>query len=147
MIVQVFIQNEAGSNKKHYHNERTLQYKRTSVVSRRYPFPYGFVVGTVAADCCAVDCFVISSRKLRTGDVVDCEVVGLMEQLEDGLVDHNIIARPVGETRVVTSEVEAALKDFVLHVFDHQPGKRLTIGDFLGAPAAESHLLKHRQSQ
>ena len=50
MNVQVFIQNEAGSNQKHHHNEKTLEWKRVAKVSRAYPFPYGFIVGTSADD-------------------------------------------------------------------------------------------------
>jgi len=34
MVIQVFIQNEAGSNRKNYHNERTLEYLPTKLVSR-----------------------------------------------------------------------------------------------------------------
>jgi inorganic pyrophosphatase len=47
MNVRVFIQNEAGSNQKHYHDEKTLEWKRVASVSSAYPFPYGFIVGTI----------------------------------------------------------------------------------------------------
>jgi hypothetical protein len=46
MRLRVFIQNEPGSNRKNYHDEKTLEYKSTKVLSRPYPFPYGFIVGT-----------------------------------------------------------------------------------------------------
>jgi inorganic pyrophosphatase len=60
MNIRVFIQNEAGSHKKHYHDETTLTWKRTSDVSLPYPYPYGFIIGTAAEDGCNVDCFVIT---------------------------------------------------------------------------------------
>ena len=65
MPMTVFVQNEAGSNRKHYHNEKTLELQRAVDVSERYPFPYGFVVGTTAEDGCNVDCYIIS------GDTAD----------------------------------------------------------------------------
>jgi inorganic pyrophosphatase len=134
--MKVFIQNEAGSNRKNYHNERTLEFVETRVVSRNYPFPYGFVVGTAAPDGCCVDCFVITSRPLRSGNVVECEAIGLMEQVEDGLPDHNILAQLNGEESEVTAEVEAILIDFVSHVFEHIDGKSIRAGRFLGPGAA-----------
>jgi inorganic pyrophosphatase len=49
MMVNVFVQNEAGSNQ-NYHNERTFEFKFAETVSRAYPYPYGFIVGTDADD-------------------------------------------------------------------------------------------------
>src|SRR5687768_7941066 len=82
--LRIFIQNEAGSNQKHYHDEKTLEWKRAVEVAVRYPFPYGFVVGTSSPDGCNVDCFVITATPLKTGQIVPCEALGLMEQMEDG---------------------------------------------------------------
>jgi len=53
--LRVFIENEAGSRRKNIYDERTVTYLRTVDVSRAYPFPYGFVIGTRSGDC--VDCF------------------------------------------------------------------------------------------
>ena len=52
--------------------------------ARQYPFPYGFVLETTNEDGGNVDCFVITPRELKTGQIVDCRPVGLMEQIEDG---------------------------------------------------------------
>jgi inorganic pyrophosphatase len=93
MLIKVFIQNEAGSNRKNYHNEKTLEYRETRLVSCPYPYPYGFILGTDAKDGCNLDVFVITQRRLTTGQILECEVIGLMEQFEDGVEDH------VGEFR------------------------------------------------
>src|SRR5688572_14782766 len=116
MAIKVFIQNESGSNRKHYHDEKTLEWKRSGEVSRPYPFPYGFIIGTTAADDCNVDCFVITQQPLKTGQIVECEVVGLMEQIEDGQEDHNVLAVPFGEQAEVDHTVQQILSKFVCGV-------------------------------
>jgi inorganic pyrophosphatase len=141
--VTIFIQNEAGSNQKHYHDEKTLEWKRTVAVSVRYPFPYGFVIGTTSPDGCNVDCFVITETPLKTGQLVQCEPLGLMEQMEDGQEDHNVLARPVGESGVVDSEVREKLTRFVEAVFAHVTGKEISVGRFLGSEAAKAHIAAH----
>ena len=117
MTIQVFIQNEAGSDQKNYHDEKTLAWKRVATVSCPYPFAYGFVMGTSAEDGGNVDCFVLTDQALRTGQIVDCDAIGLMEQFEDGQADHNVLARLVGSGTVVDASVRARLADFVKSVF------------------------------
>jgi inorganic pyrophosphatase len=141
---RVFIENEAGSNLKNHHDERALTFLRSEKVSRAYPFPYGFIIGTKNADGDCLDCFVIAKRALRTGEVVECEVIGLMEQTEDGLSDHNVLAQLVGEHAEVSAMVQAALDDFVQNVFSHTPGRRIEVGNFLGAAEAEAAIEQAR---
>jgi inorganic pyrophosphatase len=138
--IHVFIQNEAGSDQKHYHDEKTLAWKRVRTVSRPYPFAYGFVIGTCAEDGGNVDCFVLTDQALRTGQIVDCEAIGLMEQFEDGQADHNVLARLAGSGTVVDASDRARLSDFVNGVFSHVPGKNIVVGAFLDSSAACSYI-------
>lgn len=140
MQIHVFVQNEAGSNRKNYHDEKTLDYKFTKIVSRAYPYPYGFIIGTTGSDGCNVDCFVITDRPLHTGQTVACEPIGLMEQIEDGVEDHNVLAKLPDENLRISPEVEAVLADFVSNVFRHVEGKRISAGRFLGIEQAEAHI-------
>ena len=57
--------------------------------------------------------------RYHTGDIVQCEPIGLMEQFEDGHVDHNVLACPVHEETTVTGHVKTTLIEFVQHVFEH----------------------------
>ena len=141
MLIKVFIQNEAGSNRKNLHNEKTLEYKETKIVSRAYPYPYGFILGTNASDGCNLDVFVITKRSLKSGEIFDCEAIALMEQFEDGVNDHNVLARFADETVEVTDGIQAVLADFVLNVFRHVEGKRISVGQFLGVQDAEAHVM------
>ena len=144
MRIKVFIQNEAGSNRKNYHDEKTLQYKETKLVSRPYPYPYGFIVGTTTSDGCNLDVFVITNRPLRTGQLLECEVLALMEQFEDGVDDHNVLARLPDEAAYLTSDVQAVLTDFVMNVFRHVQGKRVRVGQFRSVEEAEAHVVAHQ---
>lgn len=106
MRIKVFVQNEAGSNLKNHHDEKTLTFEFSEHVSRPYPFPYGFLIGTTAQDGCNLDCYVVTGRQIRTGTIVECEPIGLMEQFEDGIEDHNVLAVPVGESAEVTETIQ-----------------------------------------
>ncbi|MGH9776116.1 MAG: inorganic diphosphatase [Candidatus Acidiferrales bacterium] len=141
--MKVFIQNEAGSKVKHRHDEKTLELKGTVEVSRAYPFAYGFILGTTAEDGMNVDCFVLTKSRLRTGDIVECEAVGLMQQIEDGKEDHNVLAAMSEEEARVDEDIRRALIEFVTHVFDHVAGKRIGAGEFRGRDAALRHIAKH----
>jgi inorganic pyrophosphatase len=41
------------------------------------------VIGTDSGDGGNVDCYVITNRTLKTGQIVECDPIGLMEQFED----------------------------------------------------------------
>ena len=141
--MRVFIENEAGSRVKHEHNEKTLELKGTTIVSRAFPWPYGFVLNTTGQDGDNVDCFVLTSRQLRTGEIVECDPVGLIEQIEDGEIDHKIFAQLKGESAVLDRSAQEAFKDFASHVFEHVPGKTMKIGSCFGVETASDYIKQH----
>ncbi len=138
--MKVFIENEAGSDQKNLHNEKTLEYKKTVTVSRKYPFPYGFILGTTSGDGDNLDCFVITEQKLKTGQIVECVPIGMMEQIEDGKEDNNILAKLDGEDVIIDVAIQDTLTEFVSHVFDHRPGKVVKVGGFLSKEDAKKHI-------
>jgi inorganic pyrophosphatase len=142
--MKAFVQNEAGSRVKHSHNEKSLELHGTSQVSRAYTYPYGFILGTTADDGLNVDCFLLTENPLSTGQVVEFEPVGLMEQIEDGKADHNVLVVIQGEKGAVTKDVEQKLSEFVTHVFDHIPGKTIRAGEFRSREDAIEYISSHR---
>ncbi|MFA6215514.1 MAG: inorganic diphosphatase [Patescibacteria group bacterium] len=140
--MKIFIENEAGSDQKNLYNEKTLEYKKTVAVSRKYPFPYGFILGTTSGDGDKLDCFVITEQKLKTGQTVECEPIGIMEQIEDGKEDHNILTRLFGDKATIDEKIKSKLMEFVSHVFDHRIGKAVKVGRFLGKKEAENYIKK-----
>ena len=122
-MVEVFIQNERGSTHKNLHDEKTLTYRSTVRVSRPYPFPYGFILGTTSGDGDNLDCFVLTTRRLTTGTIIECEPLGLLEQIEDGEEDHNVLAAPSDERVASLEDAVTQLRAFIAHLFDHVPGR------------------------
>ena len=141
-IIRVFIQNEAGKNFKNYYDEKNLKYIKTAEVSRNYPFPYGFLLNTTSSDGDNVDCFIITNKDLKRGRIVDCIVIGIMEQHDNNKEDHNILAvlQEERDTMTMDDTVEEKLRDFVSHVFDHIRGKRVKVGNFFGNMEAMKYI-------
>jgi len=140
--MKVFIENEAGSNQKNLYNEKNLEYIKTVEVSRKYPYPYGFILETTSGDGDNLDCFILTEKKLKTGSIVECEPVGLMEQFEDGKEDHNVLATLENESTEVGDNIKEKLTEFVSHVFDHRKGKIVKVGNFYGKEKAEEYINK-----
>ena len=144
--MKVFIENPAGSLLKHVYDEKTLKSKGTERVSRAYPLPYGFLLNTTAEDGDNVDCFVLTKRQLKTGTILDCSAISLMEQIEDGEIDHKVLAVIEGEREILDDETKQRLADFARHVFDHIPGKTMHIGAFLDREAALEYVRRHQET-
>ncbi|HSQ38333.1 MAG TPA: inorganic diphosphatase [Acidimicrobiia bacterium] len=138
--IPVFVENPAGSRLKHHHDEETLELLRVEPVSGAYPYPYGFIPGTRGPDGDCVDCFIISDRLLRTGELVDCEPIALMEQWEAGVVDDNVLAVPVGEPLPDLAPVIPVLTRGILQLFSGMPGRETAVGRFLPAEDAVAYL-------
>lgn len=144
--MKVFIQNETGSFVRHDYNEKTLELLGESRVSRAFPFPYGFLLDTTAPDGDNVDCFVLTSKRLRTGQIVDCEPLGLMEKIEDGEEDHKVLATLYGEEGTLDDQARKILTEFETHVFDHILGKTIVLGAFHGREVALRYVEAHASS-
>jgi inorganic pyrophosphatase len=143
--MRVLIENEAGSTIKNTFDERTLAFVRRTEVSLPYPYPYGFAIGTRSGDGDAVDCFVLTDRALASGSVVECEPVGLLEQIEDGAIDHKVLAA-LARAPVPAGDVLPRLRAFAAGVFSHVPGKVMTIGRLLDRQAALDYLARCRST-
>ena len=136
----VFVENEAGSDIKHHFDEERFEVLRTERVRAAYPYPYGFVPGTLAPDGDAVDCFVITGRPLRCGDTVRCEPIGLLEQTEGGVTNHNILGVPTGEAVPDLSEVRSKIGDFLERFRAGDPELVSVVGRLLPVEGALAYL-------
>ena len=139
-MMKVCIEVEAGSCGKNLYNAKTLEYKGTRRVSRPYPYPYGFVIGTSAADGDSVDCYLITHDRLKSGAIVECEPIGLLEQDEDGEVDHKVLAAIPGQDVELGQELLKELRDFIYALFTRFPEVRVSVGRILPREVALHHI-------
>jgi inorganic pyrophosphatase len=127
-MIQVLIQAEAGSREKTRYDESTLKPIAAGRVSRPYPYPYGFVLETRAADGDNADCYVFSDDRLYSGSVVACEVVGLLDQFESGEPDHKVLAVVAGQTTALPDRALELLQDFIYGIFSEYPDTTVSVG-------------------
>jgi inorganic pyrophosphatase len=139
-MIRVLIEAEAGSREKHIFDEDTLVQRGVRRISRAYPYPYGFIVGTKTGREEAVDCYILTADPLKTGTMVECEPVGLLEQLEDGEVDHKVLAILPGQNAELNQELEHELRVFIEAVFRDFPETRVQVGRILSKEAALEYI-------
>jgi inorganic pyrophosphatase len=144
-MIKAFVQAEAGSCENSAYNEKTLEFKRVRRVSHPYPFPYGFILNTNAEDGANLDCYIITNELLKTGTIVDCEPIGLLEQHEGDEIDHKILARLPGQEVEISPELLQQLQSFIQAIFAAHPEIHVTVGPLLSREAALDHIEKCRE--
>lgn len=146
MIIKVCIQVAAGSRERHRYNEKTLEYKGTSQASLPYPYPYGFILGTNGADGDNLDCYLITRERLQAGTIVECQLIGLLEQDEDGEIDHKVLAAMPGQDVEVDQRLLQELKDFIYAVFRQFPDVHVHVGRLLPRQAALDYIQEYLEA-
>ena len=99
-------------------------------------------MGTHAADGDCVDCYLITSDKVKSGTAVQCEPVGLLLQDEDGEIDHKVLAAMPGQDVLVGPELLQKLQEFIYSIFAAYPAMEIRVGPILSREAALDHLQK-----
>lgn len=135
-MIKVFIQSEAGSFEKKRYNEKTLEYLSTSKLPLAYPYPYGFILDTEASDGDNLDRYIVTSSHLKSGAIVECEPIGLLEQFEDGEIDHKILASLPGEKPELNKRLYEQLQKFIYGVFAQWPDCFIKVGEILSQKKA-----------
>jgi inorganic pyrophosphatase len=112
----------------------------------RYPANYGFIPRTLAADGDPIDVLVVSPAPVYPGTVIRCRPIGVLMMEDEKGRDEKILAVPVNRLHpshkaVVTYEdLSPHLVEQVAHFFEHykdlEPGKWVTIGEWLGPDEA-----------
>lgn len=139
-MIKVLIQIEAGSRDRKLYNEKTLEYRETRRAPLPFPYPYGFILGTNSSDGDNVDCYIITRKKLESGSIVECEPIGLLEQDEDGEIDHKVLASIPGQSVEIGDELLRELQEFIHAMFAQFPGSVVRIGSILPRDAALRHI-------
>lgn len=98
-----------------------------------YPFNYGFVPGTLAADGDPVDILVLSSKPVVPGTVIPSRPIGMLEMEDEAGIDNKVIAVPLLKIDQKfkdyndVSDIPAKIKDEIKYFFENykksEPGK------------------------
>jgi len=143
-MIKVCIQIEAGSCDRRIYNEKTLEYKETRRMPLPCPYAYGFILDTKAADGDNLDCYLITREKLKSGTIVACEPIGLLEQYEGDEVDFKVLATLPGEEVQVNQKLHQELEEFIHAIFSGFPDVMLCVGPILPSQAALDHVQANR---
>ena len=144
-MIKVLIEVEAGSRDKKLYDELTLEYKETRQVSRPYPYSYGFILGTRGADGDSVDCYLITNDSPKSGAIFECQPIGLLEQDEDGEIDHKVLAALSGQNIEMDQKLHKELQDFIYAVFAEFREVHVHVGRILPREAALDYIQKFRE--
>ena len=144
-MIKVLIQVAGGSSERRIYNECTLEYKETRSNLPPFPYPYGFVLGTRAPDGDSVDCYLITDENLQAGSIVECDPVGLLEQMEDEEVDHKILAVLPGQHAELNQELAEKFRRFISQVFVKFPDINIKVGNILPREEALHHIEAFRE--
>jgi inorganic pyrophosphatase len=134
--MKVHIEQQCEKNKKNVFDKETGKFLKTVPIQVTYPYPYGYILDTLAEDGGNLDCYVITDKVLTMASVVECDTIGMVEWFEDGQEDHKILAVLRGEKYAMSEEVKHTITDFALHFFDNQPDKKYRLGNFYNADKA-----------
>jgi inorganic pyrophosphatase len=139
-MVKMMVQVTTGSCDRRVYNEGTLEFIEIRSGENPYPYPYGFIVGTVAEDGDCVDCYLITKDKPASGSIVECEPVGLLEQIEGEEIDHKVLAVIPGQEVEVGEDIRKELYDFIQTIFTGHPEMHITVGQLLPREDALRHI-------
>jgi inorganic pyrophosphatase len=139
-MIKVLVQVEAGSCERLLYNEKTLECKGKELMPQPFPYPYGFIPGTSAADGGCVDCYIITRDMLKGGSIVECDPVGLMEQTEGDEVDHKVLAALPGQHVTPDQKLLEELQSFIYDLISSYPDANLRVGGIFPRDAALQHI-------
>ena len=142
-MLEVLIEAAAGSHwRDRYDGVTSVHTSRRQVVCP-YPYPYGFIRNTRGDDGDAVDCYVLTTETLRSGETVKGRAVGLLEQIEDGEIDHKVLVALPGSEPTLDQALYDRLREFIVSVFTPYPTVNVRLGRMLGAEEAEVFVMNH----
>tara|TARA_Y100000310_G_C20670653_1_gene810082 strand:+ start:574 stop:1008 length:435 start_codon:yes stop_codon:yes gene_type:complete len=142
--MKIFIENPSGTRIKKEFIEESNAWIEKNEVAVPYPYPYGFIPGTMQEDEDPLDVFLVTTSLFDRGDTPKVEVIGLVEFYEDDERDYKIICKLPKEDVTVNETVKKLLTHFMMHAFDNQKDKKVRVGEFYGKDIAMKEIEKCR---
>ena len=149
---KVFIEIPIGSAVKYEADRETgkLNVDRFLYTAFKYPFNYGYIVGTRSGDSNPLDVGVLSSEPVVPGVFMICHAVGVLETEDEKGIDAKIIAVPTAQidpfygVYADIADVPPALLAKIKHFYENyksiEPGKWVKVKEFKNAAEAEKQI-------
>ena len=154
--MKVFVEAQAGSPDKYDYNEQTLEFKGIRTAVAPYPYPYGFICGTLTPEGDGIDCYLITQSSLEPGNTVECEPIGMLEFFEGDELDHKIIAvlgseaaqpavTELSQNPAKWTALHNELQDFIYTIFTSYPEMQVRVGKLLPKKAALEFITRYQE--
>jgi len=134
-----------GSKNKYELDKDTgmMRLDRILYTSTHYPANYGFIPRTYAEDDDPLDVLVLCSEPIIPASLVHCTPIGVLSMIDDGSVDHKVIAVPLHDPvyngyRTI-EDLPKHISDEIMHffsVYKTLEGKVTAIESVTGAEEA-----------
>jgi len=115
-----------------------------------YPFNYGFIPKTLAADGDPVDVMVLGNQPVHPGSVIRARPIGMLIMEDEAGKDEKVLAVPVSKLDQSFNEIKdvadipSITKDKIKHFFEHykdlEPGKWVKLKDWKSAAEAKEYV-------
>ena len=131
--MKVFIEISKGSNLKYEHDKEsdTLILDRILHNTNAFPYNYGYIPNTLSPDGDPLDIIILSEYSLLPTCILDVEVIGVIETIDESGVDPKLIGIIPSEKReeqITNTELER-IKYFLQHYKDNEKNKFVEIGN------------------
>lgn len=146
--MRVFIEIEQGSNHKYEYNRetKTLELDRILPEPFVYPYAYGFVPNTLADDGDDLDVLVVTNEPIARNTTIQCQVVGMLEMVDEKGRDEKLIAIPndeyangvVEDVHDLPRSVLETIRYFFANYKLSEPGRWSEVGEYRSRREADA---------
>lgn len=99
-----------------------------------YPFNYGYFPNTLAEDNDPLDAILLINEPLIPGCIIECEIIGGIEMIDNNEIDHKIFVVPGNKLNFIhkklTNEFEKEIR-FFLENYKKLENKNVILGKLL----------------
>lgn len=145
-VLEALIEIPMGSQNKYEVDKSSGKIKLDRVLysPMSYPAEYGYIEGTLAEDGDPLDILVLVTNSTFPGCIIDSRVIGYMAMIDDGEIDHKLLAVSSHDPRFnhiqnlddLSPHTLLEIEHFFSHYKDLQ-GKNTTINGWYGSDEAD----------
>lgn len=130
-----------GCQLKYEEDKETGLMVASRIVPVIYPHAYGYIPNTLAEDNDPLDIFLIDDfhhyRDIYPGVMVNIDVLGMIDFIDEGEIDHKIVGKLHGTTE---SNLDGSVKTLQRFLTEYKPGAIVKVGEFKDRKIAEEYV-------